>query len=177
MKKIIFYSLIIPFLLASVGACAQLPVKEICENPKFDKKVASTLSHTVAFISPKELAKIRDQSFVLDTREEEEYNISHIPGAHYASYSDFDIDPFLSLPRDTTLVVYCSIGYRSEKIGEKLEEAGFTKVYNLYGSLFEWANQEFPLEDKSGAPTNKVHTYNKKWSQWVDDNGKLIKVW
>jgi len=177
MKKLYELVLVLVFSITALSACAQEPGKAICQNPKFDKKVANTLSHTVDFISPIQLAQIKDQSFVLDTRELEEYNISHIPGAHYSSYSEFDIEPYLELPRDTTLVVYCSIGYRSEKIGEKLQAAGFTNVYNLYGSLFEWANQEFPLEDKAGEKTNKVHTYNKKWSQWVDDSGKIIKTW
>ena len=64
-----------------------------------------------------------------------------------------------------------------KKIGEQLQEAGFTKVFNLYGSLFEWANQDYPLENAEGTVTHKVHTYNKKWSQWVDDDGKIVKVW
>ena len=177
MKSFISIGWLLSITLLWSTACAQGEAQQICVNPKFDKKVANTLSHTVDFISPAKLAQIKQSAFVLDTREQEEYDISHIPNAHYASYSDFDITPFLSLPRDTTLVVYCSIGYRSEKIGEQLLEAGFSKVFNLYGSLFEWANQNYPLEDKEGNTTNKVHTYNKKWSQWVDDNGKLVKIW
>ena len=177
MKRLVDFGISILLTLVTFSACAQIPGQQICENPKFDKKVANTLSHTVDFISPKELAKIKGQSFVLDTREQEEYDISHIPNAHQTSYTDFDIQPYLSLPRDTTIVVYCSIGYRSEKIGEKLQKAGFTKVFNLYGSLFEWANQDFPLENAEGSITNEVHTYNKKWSQWVDNDGKIKKVW
>ena len=115
MKLLVQFGIGILFTLLAFTSCAQVATKDICENPKFDKKVASTLSHTVDFFSPKDLAQIKGQSFVLDTREQEEYDISHIPDAHYASYSNFDIDPFLLLPRDTTIVVYCSIGYRSEK--------------------------------------------------------------
>lgn len=178
MKQIIQLALLLFISGLSFSACAQTAAGEqICVNPEFDKKVAKTLSHTVDFISPRDLDSIKDRTFILDTREKEEYTVSHIPKAHYASYSKFDIDQFLDLPRDTTIVVYCSIGYRSEKIGEQLENAGFTKVFNLYGSLFEWANQGYPLENESGSPTQRVHTYNKKWSQWVDDNGKLVKVW
>ena len=177
MNRLVQYGIALIFVFMTIGSCAQIPGKEICKNPKFDKKVANTLSHTIDFISPIELAKIKSQSYVLDTREQDEYDISHIPNAHQVSYDDFDIEPYLSLPRDTTIVVYCSIGYRSEKVGEKLQRAGFTNVFNLYGSLFEWANQDYPLENAAGATTNEVHTYNKKWSQWVDDNGKIKKVW
>lgn len=164
-------------LLVCISACAQQQGQQICVDPEFDKKIANTISHTVDIISPKQLATIQNQAFILDTREQEEYDVSHIPNAHYASYSKFDIAPFLQLPRDTTIVVYCSIGYRSEKIGEELKERGFSKVYNLYGSLFEWANQDYPMEDKFGSPTFQVHTYNKKWSKWVRDDGKVVKVW
>jgi len=156
---------------------AQSTDVQICQNPKFNEKVAKTLSHTVDFISPATLSQTQDQAYIIDTRELEEYKVSHIPSAHYASYSDFDIEPYLDLPRDTTVVVYCSIGYRSEKIGEQLLEAGFKKVYNLYGSLFEWANQGYPMVDQAGEPTNTVHTYNKQWSRWVNDDGKIVKVW
>lgn len=162
--------------MQSLASCAQSTTVQICVNPKFDKKVAQTIRYTVDIISPKQLAEIKKKTYVLDTREKIEYDISHIPGAHFASYSNFELDPLLELPRDTTIVVYCSIGYRSEKIGEKLKKAGFTKVYNLYGSLFEWANQSYPMENEEGSTTNKVHTYNKQWSKWVDDK-KVIKIW
>jgi len=177
MRKFI-QTILIGFLLAiGVSASAQSGAEQICLNSKFDKKVSKTLSHTVDFISPVQLSQKQDEVYIIDTRELEEYKISHIPSAHYASYSDFDIEPYLDLPRDTTLVVYCSIGYRSEKIGEQLQEAGFTKVFNLYGSLFEWANQGYPMVDQAGEPTSTVHTYNKQWSQWVNDDGKIVKVW
>ena len=57
-----------------------------------------------------------------------------------------------------------------------MKKAGFSNVYNLYGSIFEWANQGHRLVDKGGQPTFKLHTYNKKWSKWVD-NAKIEKVW
>lgn len=177
MKRHIQNILIGLFLSLSVFACAQNTAQQICQNPKFDEKVAKTLSHTVDFISPVELANTKSNAFIIDTREKKEYDVSHIPDAHYASYSDFDITPYLDLPRDTTVVVYCSIGYRSEKIGEQLQEAGFTNVFNLYGSLFEWANQGYPIINSEGETTTKVHTYNKQWSKWVNDDGKIVKVW
>jgi len=91
-------------------------------------------------------------------------------------YDDYDGDLLNEVPKDTPIVVYCSIGYRSEKIGEKIQKLGFTKVYNLYGSIFEWVNQDNPVVDSNNKPTDKVHTYNKKWSKWVQD-GKAVKVW
>jgi hypothetical protein len=99
-----------------------------------------------------------------------------LPGARYAGYDDFDVASLDDLPRDTSIVVYCSIGYRSEKIGEKLREKGFINVKNLYGSIFEWANQGFPIVDNQGNLTHLIHTYNRNWSRWVD-NDTLKKTW
>jgi rhodanese-related sulfurtransferase len=110
----------------------------------------------------------------LDAREIEEYNISHIPQARYIGYNSFDIKSIKDIPKNKQIIVYCSIGYRSEKIGEKLMKAGYLHVYNLYGSIFEWANRSLPLLDKSGKRTNLVHTYNKQWSKFVT-NPKITK--
>ena len=80
------------------------------------------------------------------------------------------------IKKDQKVVVYCSIGYRSEKIGEQLQQLGYKDVHNLYGSIFEWVNAGNEVVDAKNNKTRKVHTYNRKWSQWVED-GKAEKVW
>ena len=149
---------------------------QICVDEKFDRKVRQLISGTVPVISPDGLKEVKTNSVLLDAREIDEYDVSHIKGALHAGYENFLLDPFLSLPRDTTIVLYCSVGYRSEKIGEEFLKAGFTNVYNLYGSIFEWVNQDNQVVDASGIPTNEVHTYNKTWSKWLNGN-KAIKIW
>jgi len=170
------FSWIIILLCTTLSVHGQAAQDQICVDPAFEKKIEKTISHTVNVISPAQLVNMKNDVFLLDTREREEYDVSHIPNAHYSSFDNFDIAPYLSMPRDTTIVVYCSIGYRSEKIGEQLEAAGFTNVFNLWGSLFEWANQDLPLVDKDGQPTRQVHTYNKAWSKWVNED-KAKRVW
>ena len=173
--KNLFY-LFFSFFFSFSMACAQKPSTDVhCNNPEFDKKVRKLLKLSVTPISPEDL-KNMDEVLLLDIREKEEYDVSHIEGAQYMGYKDFDPDKLDGLAKDTPIVVYCSIGYRSEKVGEKLLKMGFTKVYNLYGSIFEWVNQGNPVVDKNNKPTSKVHTYNKKWSKWVVD-GKAEKVW
>jgi hypothetical protein len=63
--------------------------------------------------------------------------------------------------------VYCSVGYRSERIGEKLQDAGYTHVFNLYGGIFNWKNQDGVVLDASNDTTERVHTYNKSWSRFL----------
>ncbi len=164
------------FLLIQIGCFAQTtPNRAHCTNPDFDKKVASWLSFSVPTITPDSLKQIQGAT-ILDAREKQEYDISHIPNAIYIGYNIFEKKTLENMPKDKPIVVYCSIGYRSEKIGEKLRKMGFTKVYNLYGSIFEWVNRGNIVVDNQGKTTTKVHTFNRNWSKWVD-NKAIEKVW
>ncbi len=162
----------------ALTSCAQAPPVNLpeVESPAFSDKLERLLNFSVPTIGVQELADAKDQYLILDTREKEEYDISHIPAAKFAGYKNFDWAFLENTPKDQAIVLYCSVGYRSEKIGEKLKDKGFTNVQNLYGSIFEWANADLPLIDGQGKETKKVHTYSGRWAKWVED-GELIKVW
>lgn len=151
-------------------------VQGLCLDQHFDEEIASTISFTAPIIGVTELAANRSSYMVFDTRKKEEYEVSHIPGANYLGYKDFDETRLEGTPKEAKIVLYCSIGYRSEKIAERLQSLGYQNVYNLYGSIFEWANRSYPLEDRNGDVTTKVHTYNKTWSKWVNGE-KVEKIW
>jgi rhodanese-related sulfurtransferase len=111
--------------------------------------------------------------YFLDTREKEEFEVSHLKNARNVGYIWFDMRRVYDIPKDATIIVYCSVGYRSEKIGEKLLKYGYKNVYNLYGSIFEWANKGNPLYKSSGVQTTEIHTYNKTWARWVERGTKV----
>ena len=162
--------------LGFLGCQGQIPQQRAhCANPEFDKTVARWINFSVPTVSPTEVKQMK-QVLLLDARERSEYDVSHLPNARFCGYNDFDKNSLKDIPRDQPIVVYCSIGYRSEKIGEKLQKMGFTKVYNLYGSIFEWVNQGLPVVNNLNQPVPQVHTYNRSWSKWVD-NTKIQKVW
>lgn len=165
-------------LTFAYGCQAQIPAnKPSCKDKVFDEAVTNLLSFTVPLKSVKALSNENLEDYlILDAREKEEFAISHIKGAKYIGYNKFDIKSLEGTDKNQPIVVYCSVGYRSEKIGEKLQKAGFTKVYNLYGSIFEWVNNGYEIKDSEGKSTQKVHTYNKKWSKWVF-NEKYTRVW
>lgn len=102
----------------------------------------------------------------LDARSKEEFSVSHIPGARYAGYDDFDLSVCDGVNRDSQVVVYCAVGYRSARIAEKLQHLGFTRVMNLWGGIFHWANEGRPLEGPSGA-TARIHPYSGAWEKWI----------
>lgn len=165
-------------LLLLSTACAQSapPDRPELMNPEFDKKLGQMLGFSVPLIGVDELNKIQHEVHIFDTRKRVEYEVSHIAGAVFAGEDLSEYELLSNIPKTDTIVLYCSVGYRSEKAGNKLRSLGYTKVYNLYGSLFEWANRQYPLVDKHGNPTQRIHTYNRNWSRWVED-GKAEKTW
>lgn len=113
----------------------------------------------VKSISTAELAKAEPKPVLLDVRTAAEFAVSRIAGARR-------VDPeaaTVALPKDTPIVTYCSVGYRSAKLAQRLQDAGFTNVRNLDGSIFQWAN-----EGRAVGPGTKVHPYDKKWGALLD---------
>lgn len=108
----------------------------------------------------------------LDAREWKEFEVSHIEGARWAGFDTFERDRLKGIPRDRPIIVYCSVGYRSEKITRRLEEDGYTQVFNLYGGIFEWVNRGNPVFDSKGS-TEKVHAYDVFWGQWLKRGEKV----
>lgn len=103
----------------------------------------------------------------LDTREQKEFNISHIKGAKCVGYDKFSMTSVKSIPKNAEIIVYCSIGARSQTIGEKLKAAGYTNVKNLYGGFFQWNNSGLPKVNSSGKATSKIHGFSKDWGKWL----------
>lgn len=172
-----FKNYLITFLiLTTSGISAQYIKTASCADPAFDKKVDSYLSYTVPVINVKDAHIHKSDYIFMDAREFEEYQVSHIPGSRFIGFDNFSIHTLDDISKESSIIVYCSIGYRSEKIATKLKKAGFKKVYNLYGSIFEWVNEGYEISDKSGRNSNKIHTYNKNWSKWVKITS-IEKIW
>lgn len=128
-------------------------------------------SGSVSYISVQELRRLQvnEEVTVLDAREKDEFEVSHIPSARYIGYSEFSAENISKVipNKDAPIVVYCSIGIRSETIGEKLEKAGFTNVKNLYGGIFTWKNAGYQVVNSEGKKTEKVHAYSRIWGKWL----------
>lgn len=139
------------------------------QDKHFDITVRKLLKFTVPTIDVKTLHDSDFSGILLDARENEEFMVSHIPNAIQIGFDDWDQTVLDDIAKDTPIIIYCSIGYRSEKIGEKLIEQGFTNVKNLYGSIFEWANRGYTLVDSKGKPTQNIHGYNRLWGYWIQN--------
>ncbi|MFN3784500.1 MAG: rhodanese-like domain-containing protein [Spirosomataceae bacterium] len=142
-------------------------------SKSFDFVLKSMVKGTTPIITVQELKNKANSPVLLDAREKKEFDVSHLKGAKWVGYDTFSLEAVKNIPKDAPIVVYCSIGVRSEKIGDKLRGAGFTNVQNLYGSIFEWVNQGNPVYDNQNKPTKKVHAYNKMWGMWLSKGEKV----
>ncbi len=132
--------------------------------------------NTVPFIAPDSLQSLTNTSknyVLLDTRERNEYKVSHIANARYVGYDNFSLKTVKDIPKNTPIIVYCSIGARSEHIGEILLKEGFKEVYNLYGGIFNWVNLKYPLVSNKGDTTENIHPYNEDWGKWLQEGNKV----
>lgn len=154
---------IIALLLFVGSAGAQKSLGELLE--KYN-------TQSIPYISVEELRMLQmnDSVVILDAREPREFIVSHIASAKNVGFNDFSSEEkqLQKLEKNVPIVIYCSLGIRSEQIGEKLKKAGFTNVKNLYGGIFEWKNKEYPVIDSKGIETENVHTFSKMWSKYLN---------
>ncbi len=125
-----------------------------------------------AVMTVDELSNISGGVNILDAREKEEFEVSHIKGAIQIGYKKFSLQDTLSkIDKEKPAVVYCSVGYRSGKIVQKLNAAG-VKALNLKGGIFGWVNKGHKVY-QAGSVTDSVHGYNSSWAQKVK-KGKVV---
>ncbi|TNJ43833.1 rhodanese-like domain-containing protein [Tamlana fucoidanivorans] len=143
---------------------------------QLEKLLQKENNGSIPYIHIRELVNSIDTIILLDARARKEYNISHLKNAQYIGYDFFNIDTIIKLiPEKTSqIVVYCSLGIRSEDIAVKLKQAGYSDVKNLYGGIFEWKNQGHKVYNLKEIETDSIHTFSKAWSKWLK---KGIKVY
>lgn len=103
---------------------------------------------------------------LLDAREPQEYDVSHLRGAKLASTEKLALAEFAKVKPGTLVIVYCSVGYRSAILAERLRAHGY-EVSNLEGSIFEWANKGLPVY-RGDRQVTGVHPYDEEWGKLLD---------
>ncbi len=151
-----------------------LPLLGICQD-SLDELLDQYNSESIPYVSVNELSKIQNNVVIFDAREIQEYRTSHLEGAVHVGYDHFNIKKMtdLNIPKESKIVVYCSLGIRSEDISEKLKKAGYQNVFNLYGGIFEWKNNNNKVIDSTGNETDKIHAFSTQWGKWLHKGQKV----
>lgn len=101
-------------------------------------------------ISPQEVREKmqdeEDQFRLIDVREQEEWDRSHIADAEYMGKGviERDIEKMVS-DMDEELVLYCGGGYRSALAADNLQKMGFHDVKSLKGGFRSWTEAGLPI--------------------------------
>lgn len=138
--------------------------------PEFLRPFISARFPEVEWVDTETLAAWIDgespiEPVILDVRSDGEFAVSHLAGAVRVDPNAAELRS-LSIPTDAIVVVYCSVGYRSGAIAERLSAAGIDDVYNLTGGIFAWANEGRSLV-RDGAPVDRVHPYGAIWGLFL----------
>ncbi|MEO1013129.1 MAG: rhodanese-like domain-containing protein [Bacteroidota bacterium] len=160
-----FVFTLLPFLLLGTELSAQ---------GKMERTLKKLNTESVPYIQVEEAVKAENTLF-LDTRKKTEYDVSCLKGAIWVGYEAFDPDSVHTHApdKDTPIIVYCSIGVRSEDIGEKLLAMGYTNVKNIYGGIFEWKNKGYPVYDDQETQTDRVHAFDSYWGKLLKEGEKV----
>ena len=129
----------------------------------------------VPHLTTQQLANKLDRGepiLLLDARAAEEFQVSHIDGAVRATTVRTALNAIQADSRQPTVVVYCSVGYRSSRLVSRLKARGVENVFNLEGSLFQWANEGRPLA-RGDQPATRVHPYDDEWGELLKESVRV----
>ena len=89
-------------------------------------------------------------AFLLDVREDDEWQAGHAPGAHHVPMMQIPgrVD---EVPDDRDVVVVCRVGSRSAQVVAYLQANGRQQVVNLDGGMLDWAAAGRPMVSEDGS--------------------------
>jgi rhodanese-related sulfurtransferase len=88
---------------------------------------------------------------LVDVRSPKEHNEIRIANSQNIDFQSptFEED-IAKLDKEKPVILYCKVGGRSAKCAKKLQEAGFTKIYDLKGGISKWKHSDkLEIETKS----------------------------
>jgi rhodanese-related sulfurtransferase len=94
-------------------------------------------------------ADVPEGTYILDVREDEEWDAGHPPGAHHVPMMTIPgrLD---DVPSDEQVVVLCRHGHRSAQVVGFLATRGRDNVVNLDGGIVEWVAAGRPIVTDDG---------------------------
>jgi rhodanese-related sulfurtransferase len=94
-------------------------------------------------------ASVPDGAWLLDVREDDEWQAGHAPGATHIPLGELS-SRATEVPKDQTIYVICRSGARSARATFALVGAGWDAI-NVSGGMQDWAAAGRPMTADSGA--------------------------
>lgn len=134
MKRVFACMLLIGLLLAG---CGEKTVQQV-NTPQQTEITKEAVYVNITAQEAKEVMDSRDDYVILDTRTQEEYDESHIPGAILIPHDQIkEKAESVLTDKDQLILVYCRSGRRSKLASEDLVELGYTNIME-FGGIIDW---------------------------------------
>ena len=149
MKKVLsIISILLCILLTACGNDSSIGIIGGADGPTsiiVSEKGEKAMYEQITAEEAKKIMDSGEEHIILDTREQDEFDEGHIPGAILIPYTEIENKAEAMLPdKDKLILVYCRSGRRSKIAAESLSKLGYTNVKE-FGGIIDWT-YEIPLQ-------------------------------
>ncbi|KQQ27523.1 rhodanese-like domain-containing protein [Frondihabitans sp. Leaf304] len=95
------------------------------------------------------VSAVENGAYLLDVREQHEWDAGHAPGAHLLPMSEIGVR-VSEVPDNREILVVCHLGGRSAQVTNALRQNGYNAV-NVLGGMVAWQHAEGELTSENGA--------------------------
>jgi rhodanese-related sulfurtransferase len=118
-------------------------------SPRFLKLYEDARARVTEISIEEVHAKLRrgDSLYLIDVREDREWNAGHIQGARHLGRGviERDLEKAIADP-NAEIILYCGGGFRSALAAESLAKMGYTRVASMVGGWRAWTGKGLPTE-------------------------------
>ena len=142
MKKVLgIISILLCILLSGCGDATSIGIIGGADGPTsiiVAEKGEKAMYEQITAEDAKKIMDSGEGHIILDTREQDEFDEGHIPGAILIPYTEIENQAEEMLPdKDNLILVYCRSGRRSKIAAESLAKLGYTNVKE-FGGIIDW---------------------------------------
>ena len=142
MKKILcIISAVLCIFLTSCGDATSIGIIGGADGPTailVSEKGEKAMYEQITAEEAKKIMDSGEEYIILDTREQDEFDEGHIPGAILIPYTEIENKAEEMIPdKDKLILVYCRSGRRSKIASESLSKLGYTNVKE-FGGIIDW---------------------------------------
>ena len=88
----------------------------------------------------------KEDFYLVDVREDHEWNSGHLPGAIHIGKGVIERDIETKIPdHNADIVLYCGGGYRSALAADNLQKMGYTGVVSMDGGYSGWCEAGYAV--------------------------------
>ena len=140
-KALCIISVLLCILLTACGNDSSIGIIGGADGPTsiiVAEKGEKAMYEQITAENAKKIMDSGEEHIILDTREQNEFDEGHIPGAILIPYTEIENKAEEMLPdKDKLILVYCRSGRRSKIAAESLAKLGYTNVKE-FGGIIDW---------------------------------------